>query len=453
MTAPPRDRDAAEDTGQEDSVSGWFKPLRRGPFRALFTVQFFGAFNDSLFRSLLVTMIAFSSIELSVLQPAVAVTLAPALFTLPFVLFSVLAGEIADKYDKARLVQIYKAAELVIMGFALIGLLQQDGEFLLGVLFFMGLQSAFFGPVKYGFLPQMLPRPELLSANALFSALTFVAIITGVYSGILAAELELLRAALILVAVAICGLAAAFLIAPQAPAAPGLRPNLNLVAGIGRMLSSALRERRVRHCIFAISWFWVAGALLLSQLPLIARLSLGGDEGLYMFLLTVVCIGVALGCMLMSRLLRGELSSRYAPWACALMCLFLFDLAMTLSGSLPQGLAPGALAGTFVGMRLILDLLVLSLAAGAYVIPYYPLLQTAIEKNTCSRIISVNNVVNSLSMTVAAVFAGILLQFGGGIGLIFLCLAAATLLVVFYAMRPPADLAAAPVALKFARHP
>ena len=451
--AAPRDRNAADGIEQEDFASSWLEPLRHGSFRALFTVQFFGAFNDSLFRSLVVTLIAFNAIELSLLRPAVAVTLAPALFTLPFVLFSVLAGEIADKYDKARLVQIYKAAELVVMLFALIGLLQQDGEFLLAVLFFMGLQSTFFGPVKYGFLPQMLPRPELLSANALFSALTFVAIITGVYSGILAAELELLWGAMILVAVAICGLAAAFLIAPQAPAAPRLQLGRNLVAGMGRMLASALRERRVRHCIFAISWFWVAGALLLSQLPLIARLSLGGDEGLYMFLLTVVCVGVGLGCMLMSRLLRGELSSRYAPWAVAFMCLFLFDFAMTLAAPLPQGLVPAALVSTFVGMRLILDLFLLSMAAGAYVIPYYPLLQTATENNSCSRIISVNNVVNSLLMTVAAVVAGAGLQLGAGIDLIFLCLAGATPMVVFYAMRPPADLAAAPVALKFASHP
>ena len=453
MAKPPGDGDAAEATEQADSVSGWFEPLRRGSFRALFAVQFFGAFNDSLFRSLLVTLIAFNAIELSSLQPAVVVTLAPALFTLPFVLFSVLAGEIADKYDKARLVQLYKIAELVVMMLALVGLLQQNGEFLLAVLFFMGLQSAFFGPVKYGFLPQMLPRPELLSANALFSALTFIAIITGVYSGILAAGLELRWAALTLVAVAVCGLAAAFLIAPQAPAAPGLRPRLNLVAGMGVMLSSALRERRVRHCIFAISWFWVAGALLLSQLPLITKISLGSEKGLYMFLLTVVCIGVGLGCLFMSRLLRGELSSRYAPWACALMCLFLFDFSMTLAAPLPQGLSPGALAGTFVGMRLILDLFLLSLAAGAYVIPYYPLLQTATPQNSCSRVISVNNVVNSLSMTVAAVFASALLQFGAGISIVFFCLSGATLMLVFYTMRPPADLAASPATLEFASRP
>ena len=451
--AVPRDRNAAEGSEQEDCVSNWLEPLRHGSFRALFTVQFFGAFNDSLFRSLLVTLIAFNAIEISVLQPAVAVTLAPALFTLPFVLFSVLAGEIADKYDKARLVRIYKAAELVIMMFALIGLLQQNGEFLLAVLFFMGLQSAFFGPVKYGFLPQMLPRPELLSANALFSALTFVAIIAGVYGGILAAELELFWAAMILVTVAVGGLAAAFLIAPQPPAAPRLRLNRNPVAGMGEMLASALRERRVRHCIFAISWFWVAGALLLSQLPLIARLSLGGDEGLYMLLLTVVCIGVGLGCMLMNRLLRGEPSSRYAPWACALLCLFLFDFAITLAGPLPQGLVPADLAGTFVGMRLIFDLFLLSMAAGAYVIPYYPLLQTATEQNFCSRVISVNNVVNSLSMSVAVILASAALQSGAGIDLIFLCSAGAALAAVFYAMRPPADLAAAPVVLKFSRHP
>ena len=453
MAAPDRDNDAADGKERKDSPSRWFEPLRRRSFQALFTVQFFGAFNDSLFRSLLVTLIAFNAIELSLMQPAVAVTLAPALFTLPFVLFSVLAGEIADKYDKARLVQIYKAAEVAVMIFALIGLMQQDGEFLLAVLFFMGLQSTFFGPVKYSFLPQMLPRPELLSANALFSALTFVAIITGVYSGILAAELELLWAALTLVAVGACGLAAAFLIASQPPAAPELRLGRNLAASIGKMLASALREQRVRHCIFAISWFWVAGALLLSQLPLIAKLGLGGDEGLYMFLLTVVCVGVGLGCILASRLLRGELSSRYSPWACALLCLFMLDFAITLASPLPQGLAPGALAGTFAGMRLIVDLFLLSAAAGAYVIPYYPLLQTATEKSSCSRIISVNNVINSLSMTVAAVLAAAALQFGAGIDSIFFCLAGATLMVVVFALRPPPDLAAAPVALRFSSHP
>ena len=152
-----------------------FALLKTRRFLPLFVTQFLGAFNDNLFKNALVIWITFKAQRVWGLPPEQAVALCGGIFILPFFLFSATAGQVADAYDKARLIRWVKLAEIGIMGFAVWGWLSGAISFLLLVLFGMGMHSTFFGPLKYSILPQHLAEDELLGGNALIESGTFLA--------------------------------------------------------------------------------------------------------------------------------------------------------------------------------------------------------------------------------------------------------------------------------------
>ena len=160
------------------------KPLifdrRYWPF---FWTQFSGAFNDNLFKQSLIILVAFSNISVFGLESKLFTSLASAIFILPFFLFSATGGQLADRYEKGTLVRWIKTAEIGIMGVAAVGFLTGQYELLVVVLFMMGAQSAFFGPVKYGILPQISDEDQLVGANALVEMATYVAILVGTIIG------------------------------------------------------------------------------------------------------------------------------------------------------------------------------------------------------------------------------------------------------------------------------
>ncbi len=376
-------------------------------FFPLFATQLLGALNDNLFKSGLIVALTVGAATRTGLGVDALVNLASAALILPFFLFSALAGQLADKLDKARLIQALKVTELLVMGLAVVGFKLESLPLLFGALFLMGTQSAFFGPLKYGILPQHLDADELMAGNGLVEMGTFLAILAGSLLGGLVVAVPALGPTLLgglLLVVAVAGWLGARAIPAAPPSAPELALDFNLARGTWQTLQLARANRPAFKSILGASAFWFLGALILAQLPLIATDVLGGDERTITALLAIFSVGIGVGSVLSEKLGRGRIElGAVAPAALAIAAL-LADLAHSLA------VAP---ADGAIGWRLGLDLFGLGLAGGLFIVPLYALMQERSEPSERSRIVGANNIVNAAFMVAAALFAVGLRALGG----------------------------------------
>jgi acyl-[acyl-carrier-protein]-phospholipid O-acyltransferase / long-chain-fatty-acid--[acyl-carrier-protein] ligase len=190
------------------SHANQFSLLTTRRFLPLFVAQAIGAFNDNGLRNAITILITFDLAVNHGWNATLFVQAGTALFILPYFLFSAIAGQFADKFDKAFIAQRVKLVEIAAMVFGA-GALWLDNPYLdLMVLFFAGSLAAFFGPIKYGILPQYLKRDEVIAGNALIEMGTFVTILLGtMFGGFLVLETggrQVLSGALILLAVVAC---------------------------------------------------------------------------------------------------------------------------------------------------------------------------------------------------------------------------------------------------------
>ena len=142
-----------------------FSLLTQRRFLPYFTVQALGAFNDNVYRQAIIGLLFFLGVSSA--ERTVYTSLAPAIFILPYFLFSGIAGQIAERMEKQRLIRITTLMEIGIMSVAAIGFLASNMAVLLVALFFTGVQAALFGPVKYSILPSVLKPEELTGGNGL----------------------------------------------------------------------------------------------------------------------------------------------------------------------------------------------------------------------------------------------------------------------------------------------
>lgn len=396
-----------------------FTLLRRQRLLPLFLTQFLGAFNDNVMKNAMVLLIAFRGTELSGLSPGVLVNACAGLFILPFFLFSASAGQLADKYEKSRLIRRVKLLEIAIAIIATLGFWLLNLPCLLLALFLMGSHSALFGPLKYAILPQHLAADELIGGNALIESSTFLAILLGTISGgLLIGLASPLWAGLCCIALALLGYGASCAI-PHADAAdPGLTLNRNPFSETARNVSAARREPALFVVMCAISWFWFYGAMFLSQVPAYTR-SLGGNETLATLFLAVFSLGIGIGSLLCERLSRGRIELALVPLGMLGLSLFAIDLYFaSIHASATDGLSGFlAHAGSW---RILTDLLLIGLAGGVYCVPLYALLQQRARTSHRSRSIAAANILNALFMVLAALMAMLLL--GQGLGAIELFL-------------------------------
>jgi acyl-[acyl-carrier-protein]-phospholipid O-acyltransferase/long-chain-fatty-acid--[acyl-carrier-protein] ligase len=409
--------------------------LRARRFLPLFLTQILGAFNDNLFKSAFVMLITYGAV--AVMDPGVMAAIAGAALIAPFFIFSATAGELADRFERSRLLQILKAAELVAVFGAAAALLTGNLVLSLVLLFVLGAQAAFSSPVKYALIPQHLATTELVDGNALMEAGTFLSILLGTIAGSLAVATAWgpVACCVLLLGCAAFGFAASLRV-PLAPApAPALRVSWNLMAATDGILRQAWERREVRLSILGASWFWLVGALSLSQLPSFAKSTLGADSSVVILFLAAFSIGVAVGSSLCGRLMRGEVSARYVPLAALGMTLFSFDLAVASRlAAAPQA----GLIGVFDflsqlgGLRIFGDLLGLAVCGGFFVVPLYAMIQNRSDEALRARIIAANNVVNALFMAGAAAITAGLIAVGLDTPALFLILAAGNALVTVW---------------------
>ena len=164
-------------------MSSQFTLLTKRRFLPLFITQFLGALNDNVLKNAMVILIAFQSMQLTSLSTGLMVNVCAGLFILPFFLFSATSGQLADKYEKSKLIRLVKIAEVGIMVIAVAGFVLSSLACLLFALFLMGAQSTLFGPLKYAILPQHLHEDEMIGGNALIETGTFLAILLGTILG------------------------------------------------------------------------------------------------------------------------------------------------------------------------------------------------------------------------------------------------------------------------------
>ena len=404
-------------------------------FLPLFLTQFLGAANDNLFKSALIMLITFSLAEKAGLDGPILVTLAAGIFIAPFFLFSAIAGQLADRFDKAKIAKLVKVVEIIIMTGAAYAFTTDNPYVLMTVLFLMGTQSALFGPVKYSILPQHLKQEELISANAMMGAGTFLAILIGTIAGglLILTEGGVQLVSILVVVIAGLGLATSLFI-PAAPAASdGVRINANIFGETVTMLRHASSRREVFLSILGISWFWLVGATFLSQFPAYAKDVLGGDENIVTLFLAVFSIGIGLGSMLCSRILKGEVTAKFVPFSALTMTAFMIDLYVASTQvTFVAGTQISMFLSDPMGLRILADLLMVAISGGLFIVPLYAILQTRGDAAHRARDIAANNIFNALFMVASALIIAVMLGSGLTIPDVFLTVAIANAFVAIY---------------------
>ncbi len=409
---------------------------RFGPF---FWTQFFGAFNDNLFKTALLVALTFDTANWTTADPGMLNNLIAGLFILPFVLFSATSGQIADKFDKGRMARFVKLLEIAIMLVAGIGWLTHTLWVLIAAVVGMGLHSTLFGPVKYAYLPQHLKSDELVGGNGVIEMGTFVGILLGEVAGTLLVGvkpwgIELVAGGTLLCAV--LGLAASWRIPPSPAPVPELKISRNPFAESIRNLKFSSQNRTVFLSMLGNSWFWFYGALVLSQFPLYTKDYLHGDHSVIMLLLTVFSLGIGAGSLLCEKLSGRKVEIGLVPFGSIGLSVFGIDLyfASVAYAELNGAATVGAL--TLLGLpgawRIMLDLVLIGVFGGLFIVPLFALIQTRCDQKHVSRTIAGMNILNALFMVAAAGLAIVLLGQGFTIPEMFLVTALLNACVAVY---------------------
>jgi hypothetical protein len=420
--------------------------LRTRRFSSLFWAQFAGAFNDNLLKNALVILIAYRSLTILGLAPATLVALSAGLFILPFFPFSATAGELADRFPKYLLVRTVKLAEIAIMGIAAVGFRHENLWWLLTALFLMGTHSSVFGPVKYSILPELLTADELVGGNALVETGTFLAILLGTIGGGAAVAFGATGLAVLsyaLIAVSVAGVVAAFLVPPS----PAANPGLAIAANPLRPTLASYHLTRKTHSVFlsvlGASWFWFFGSIVLSLLPTYCRDVLHAGENVVTLFLALFCLGIGVGSMLCERLSGRKVELGLVPLGSLGMTFFAADLFLT-GVPATSAAATGPLLdvrqflGSWAGVRIALDLALLALFSGFYIVPLSTFIQERSDPSERSRIIAGQNVLSAAFMVLASLVLAGLLAVKLSVPRIFLVLAVlnATVAVYIYKVIP-----------------
>lgn len=408
-------------------------------FFPLFWVQFLGAFNDNVFKNALVMLITFKLAKTPD-EAGMLITIAAGIFILPFFLFSAFAGQLADSHDKAMLIRKIKLAEVLIMLTAAFAFWTQSVPLLLVVLFFMGAQSAFFGPIKYGVLPEHLTEDELLKGNGWFSGSTFIAILLGTLFGgwMILTQEGIQWLSLSVIAIALLG----YFVSLKVPSS-GLQPeplNLkwNLLLAIRDEVSHGRRYPQAFFAVLAISWFWFLGATYLSQMPVLVKNVLGADDSVVLLFLTLFSIGIGLGAWLVNQLKLHIQSVKQVRWL--ILPLLVMTLLMVLSNALmqqqltvPEAVTPLTIAGFVhhpadVSIGLLMG--GIALMGGFYIVPLYTLMQIQTPVGMRSRMVAVNNIMNAVFMVVSSLWIMVFYALGFPLVTILMTIAGLNLLAI-----------------------
>ncbi|GAA5003903.1 MFS transporter [Pseudoluteimonas lycopersici] len=416
--------------------SSQFQLLKQRRFAPFFAVQCLNAFNDNVFRQAIIGLLFW--LQATPSERTLYASLAPAIFILPYFLFSATAGQIAEKLEKAKLIRITTVMGVAIMLVAALGFALHHLPLLLAALFATGVHSTLFGPVKYSILPAVLHPRELTGGNGLVEMGTSVSILVGMIVGGLIFSIGGTASPWLAGAAVLAFALAAWLMSraiPDAGAnAPDLRINWNPFTESAAVLRLARKQLAVRNAVLGVSWFWFVGTVFATQLPDYAPLNLGGGNTLYVFVLALFSIGTGVGSMLCEKLSARTVEIGLVPLGAFGMSAFLFDLYFARSG---MAVATNLDIAGFLHQpgtwRIIIDLVGIGLFTGFFVVPLFALIQSRTPKTELSRVIGALNIQNSGFVVAASMICLALREWAHwSIPQIFLALAVANTLVAIW---------------------
>lgn len=391
-------------------------------FLPLFITQFLGAFNDNLYKLAMLTLIIYRLADQSPMDEASLANIAAGLFMLPFFLASALAGQLADKFEKSVQIRLIKLWEVILMCVGAYGFFTSNITLMMVILFGMGLQSTFFGPIKYAILPQHLKQEQLLAANSLIEAGTFLAILLGTLLGgpLIMAENGLYWATGATIGFALIGFCAALFIPKTPRAAPDIRLRKNFIAETRTQFKEIKKSKPIFLSVIGISWFWMFGSVFLAQISPLAKNILRVNEYGMTAILALFTIGVGVGSLLCNRLLKGRISAQYQKRSLSiigvsgvilytLLALYPHHTALPDAG---HYLSVWDFLATPIVWFIALSIIGLSIGGGMFIVPLYARLQQQSNPDRVSRTIAANNVMNSIFMVMGAVFALGIIQIG-----------------------------------------
>lgn len=415
-----------------NKTASQFKLLTQKNFAPFFVTQFFGAYTDNIFKTAISVMIAYGIIETGALPPPVLVALATAVFIFPFILFSPLAGQIADQADKAKIIRVLKIVELGIAILAIASILLQSLVLAFIALVALGIQSAFFAPCKFSILPQHLNKKELLGGNAMTSTGTYLSILLGTICGTLLATADHLDIVLpsVLILSALIGLVTAYQIPPAPPLAIKTKLSWNVVnhgfQNIGFAFSKS--PPAVWVSLLGITWFYFVAATLHTQFPNFAKATLNVDTNTLAFFLLLFSVGIGCGGLMVHRILKGKISLRTVAGSALLIALFCGDLfiASKYIAHPSRELSMMEFLSSGFGIRISFDLFALSIAGGLYIVPLRTMMQHACADDIRARVLSAGIMLDSCAILISALFAAVLFTAGFAVEDLFLIMSALT---------------------------
>lgn len=421
-----------------------FRLLARRNFLPLFVTQFLNAFNDNVYKTAMVILVTYA-IYADPQKEAVFNAVAGGIFILPFFLFSALSGQLADWRDKASIIRFVKTAEIGIMCVGGLGLVIHSIPLMLAALFAMGVHSAFFGPIKYAILPQHLEADEVLPGTGLVEATTYIAILVGTIVGgglqgaINAGEIPGWTIAALVIGLGVIGRITGGMVPPAPPEVPNQLIDLHVIRSSIRLVSATMHIRHLFLAIVSISFFWAMGTILAAQFPPLVKNVLGADETVATLALAVFSVGVAIGSIVINRMLKGKVSARFSPISALVMGLFVLDLYWSVTRWPPVDTKNLIAVADFIKIgladRLIFDLFGVAVAGGMFVVPLYAFLTTTVPKDQTARTVAANNIVNSGAMVLSAIILSIMLYFGVSVANTLLIVAAASTVAAWLAWR------------------
>lgn len=408
--------------------------LQSRRFLPLFIVQFLEAFNDLLFKTALVTLIAFVFAN-NAQSSELLVALGGAVYILPYIFLSAIAGQLADKYDKTVIIRIIKVIEIAAFICGAVGFYLNNLTILMGTLFLLGTHSTFFGPIKYAILPEHLKKQELISGNALIEASTFLSILLGTIIGGLLINIHFGAALVSILGIvgAIVGLAVSFYIPAAKSTQPNLKISLNFIKETFAILKTAKENKNVFLCVLGISWFWLFGVAFMTQFPTYTRYALFANNDVFTLFLALFSLGIGVGSMLSDQIQRGRIDARFVPLGILGMTIFTIDLYFASAPVRHTDLIGIAtFLSSWHSWRILVDTFLISICAGIYVVPLFTIVQHLSRRTHRSRIIAANNVINSIFMVVATLILIIFTKLNFSVTGLFLVIGIINLGVAIY---------------------
>ncbi|MBQ6223736.1 MAG: MFS transporter, partial [Campylobacter sp.] len=366
-----------------------------------------------------------------------ATLLGLAVYLVSTLVFSMPGGEVADKYNKAQVIKTLVFTQIITALLISLGLYLKSSFILYFVLVILGAQNAFFMPLKYALLPQILQKNQLISANGLletgrYGAILISAILCGIFTIENPSDLTIIS--IVIIEVALMAYVITWFFTPFEPTSPSAQVNFNIFKSSIKNIKIAYKSQRIFLCILAICWFWVVGAVIFAQMPTLAQVKLNVEGNILNYLLTLFALGIAIGAMLCRELVKGEISIKYVPLSAVGMGLSLMLLALfcTFTSRPLETLTFKQFVLSWQGIRLSLYILLLAISCGLYIVPLNASLQSMVSNRIRGRILGVCNILTTISIIIAGLIAFCLLCIGFGTGAIIGFLAIANFFVALY---------------------